>query len=62
MNINKEQISILDHTIHRAAGGLYCGDSLDMQALVAAGLMTSDQNGVHARRASRRDMARQGGR
>jgi len=32
---------ILDHTIHRASGGMYCGDSPDMQQLVAAGLMRS---------------------
>lgn len=39
--MNKEQIAILDHTLRRAANGLYCGDSPDMQALVAAGLMES---------------------
>lgn len=39
--LNREQIGILDHTLHRAAGGLYCGDGKDMQALVAAGLMVS---------------------
>jgi len=37
--LNKEQLAILDHTAHRAAGGLYCGDSPDMQKLVDAGLM-----------------------
>lgn len=39
MTLNREQIAILDHTAHRAAGGFYCGDGSDMQALVAAGLM-----------------------
>ena len=39
--LNKEQLAILDHTAHRAAGGLYCGDSSDMQELVEAGLMVS---------------------
>jgi hypothetical protein len=33
------QISILEHTLHRAAGGYYCGGGPDMDALVAAGLM-----------------------
>jgi hypothetical protein len=41
MELNREQLAILDHTAHRAAGGFYCGDSPDMQALVAAGLMES---------------------
>lgn len=41
MELNCEQLAILDHTAHRAAGGFYCGDSPDMQALVAAGLMES---------------------
>jgi len=41
MDLNKEQMAILDHTAHRAAGGLYCGDSPDMQKLVANGLMAS---------------------
>lgn len=39
--LNKEQLAILDHTAHRAAGGLYCGDSPDMQKLIEAGLMVS---------------------
>lgn len=39
MELNHEQIEILDHTMHRAAGGLYCGGGKDMDALVAAGLM-----------------------
>lgn len=37
--LNAEQIAILQHTANRAANGLYCGDSLDMQVLVEAGLM-----------------------
>jgi len=41
MNLNKEQLAILDHTVSRAANGLYCGDSSDMQKLVEAGLMAS---------------------
>ena len=39
--MNTEQRSILEHTAHRAAGGLFCGDSPDMQALVEEGLMDS---------------------
>lgn len=39
--LTKKQVSILDHTAHRAAGGLYCGDSPDMQGLVALGMMVS---------------------
>jgi len=41
MKLTKEQIDILDHTMHRAASGFFCGDSPDMQGLVAAGLMES---------------------
>ena len=41
MKLNKEQMEILDHATHRAADGFYCGDSPDMQVLVAAGLMKS---------------------
>lgn len=37
--MTKEQIAILNHTAHRAANGLYCGDSPDMQELVRKGLM-----------------------
>ncbi len=37
--LNTEQRAILEHTANRAAGGLYCGDSPDMQVLVANGLM-----------------------
>ena len=33
------QISILDHTVNRAAFGLYCGGGKDMDALVSSGLM-----------------------
>lgn len=39
MNLNTEQIEIMKHTAQQAAGGLYCGDSPDMQELVEAGLM-----------------------
>jgi len=39
--ISAAQVEILDHTARRAAGGLYCGDSPDMQALVAVGMMKS---------------------
>ncbi len=39
--MNSEQIAILDHTVNRAAGGLYCGGGKDMDALVAAGFMQS---------------------
>lgn len=41
MNLTKNQIDILEHTRDRAAGGFYCGDSEDMRALVALGLMES---------------------
>lgn len=40
-HLTKEQRSILHHTEHRAAGGLYCGGGKDMDVLVAAGLMQS---------------------
>ena len=39
MNLSKEHISIMEHTRDRAAGGYYCGDSREMQELVAAGFM-----------------------
>ena len=39
--MNKRQVEILDHVESRAANGLFCGDSSDMQALVMAGLMMS---------------------
>lgn len=35
------QFEILDHTEHRAANYQFCGDSEDMQELVAMGLMIS---------------------
>lgn len=41
MIITNSQREILDHTAHRTAGGLYCGDSDDMQELVRLGLMVS---------------------
>lgn len=44
MSLSTEQIDILDHTAHRAANGLYCGDSIAMQALVIAGLMGCQGN------------------
>ena len=39
--LTTNQKEILDHTEHRAAGNLYCGDSDDMQGLVRLGLMVS---------------------
>jgi hypothetical protein len=36
-----EQIGILHHTAHVAAGGFYCGGGKDMDVLVAAGYMQS---------------------
>ena len=39
--LTNEQIDILDRTIHRAAGGFYCGGGKEMDALVAAGFMQS---------------------
>lgn len=39
MSLSREQREILEHTAYRAAQGLFCGDSPDMQSLVAAGLM-----------------------
>lgn len=41
MALKRQQIEILRHTLHRAAGGLFCGGGPDMDALVAAGLMES---------------------
>ena len=41
MKLNQEQIEILKHTTNRAANGLYCGNSPDMQELVKSGLMVS---------------------
>ena len=37
--LSREQVEILLHTKHRAANGLYCGDSQDMQGLLQYGLM-----------------------
>ena len=37
--LTTEQAAILHHTIHRAAGGRYCGGGPEMDALVGAGLM-----------------------
>ena len=39
--LSKEQMAILHHTAHRAANGMYCGDSPDIPLLVKAGLMES---------------------
>jgi len=39
--ITNSQLEILHHTAKRAAQGLYCGDSPDMQELVNQGLMES---------------------
>ena len=40
-DMNQNQLDILDHTIHRAPQGVYCGDSPDMQELVRLGCMAS---------------------
>lgn len=40
-DLTNEQIAILEHTMRRAPGGLYCGDSKDMRVLVIKGFMTS---------------------
>lgn len=39
MTLTKNQKDILDHTLYRAAGNYYCGDSDDMQVLIGLGLM-----------------------
>lgn len=39
--LSQSQLGILDHTLHCASLGLFCGDSLAMRELVAAGLMES---------------------
>lgn len=39
--LTREQCAILHHTVHRAAGGFYCGGGPDMDVLVARGLMQS---------------------
>lgn len=41
MTLTPNQFEILDHTEHRAANNQFCGDSEDMQELVAQGLMVS---------------------
>jgi len=41
MELSKEQLEILNHTVYRAAHGFFCGDSPDMQKLVKEGLMVS---------------------
>ena len=38
-SLNAEQRDILHHTIHRAAGGRYCGGGKDMDRLVELGFM-----------------------
>ena len=40
-SLTPSQFEILDHTEHRAANNNFCGDSNDMQELVAQGLMRS---------------------
>ena len=37
--LSSEERDILLHTMHRAAGGLYCGSSPEMDSLVERGLM-----------------------
>lgn len=39
MKLTHEQFEIIDHTLHRAANQLFCGDSPSMQELVSLGLM-----------------------
>ena len=39
--LSREATAILAHAAERSAGGLYCGDSADMQNLVARGFMKS---------------------
>lgn len=39
--ITNKQREILEHTAYRAADGLYCGDSEDVQKLVKLGLLVS---------------------
>lgn len=39
--LTREQRDILHHTVHRAAGGFYCGGGKDMDVLVSRGLMRS---------------------
>lgn len=37
--LSNEELSILDHTVNRAAGQRYCGGSLTMDSLVEKGFM-----------------------
>ena len=39
--MNKEERAILDHTVSGASGGMYCGDSPEMQNLLRLGFMVS---------------------
>ena len=39
LQMTTEEFDILDHTIHRAAGGFYCGEPEAMKSLVERGLM-----------------------
>lgn len=39
MELTAEQLAILDHTIRRAPGELFCGDDPERLGLVDAGLM-----------------------
>jgi hypothetical protein len=39
MKLTAEHRAIIQHTLHRAAGGRYCGDSKEMQDLVHIGVM-----------------------
>ena len=39
MKLTNEHYAILRHTLYRAAGKLYCGDSPEMKELVLWGLM-----------------------
>lgn len=41
MYLNQEHQNILTHTLFGAANKRYCGNSKEMQELVAAGLMVS---------------------
>lgn len=39
--LSQREREILEHTVHRAAGGRYCGGGKDMEELVRRGLMKS---------------------
>jgi hypothetical protein len=41
MELTAEQVDILSHTVHGAAGGFYCGGGKEMDELVRLGLMKS---------------------